>query len=245
VLRRDDNAGDDFLRPLAQSPQGAIAPAWCLLKHLNERSRFFMKYAIIGSGNVGTALARLFARKKMEVAIANTRGPETLASLTKELGPSVFPQSVEDAYQAEMIFLAVPFPAHKDVAKQFKNWNGKIVVDVTNALDVAPEELGGLLSSEIIAKAFVGARLVKAFNHLPAPQLGTNPPREGQQQVVFISSNDADAGATVAAVASQLGFAPIELGRLDKGGVPLHALDGKPGGLLFQNLNKLIGETHE
>jgi hypothetical protein len=58
---------------------------------------------------------------------------------------------------------------------------------------------------------------------------------------VFVSSNDADASATVAKVATRLGFAPIELGRLDQGGVPLHALDGKPGGLLFQNVEKLIG----
>ena len=144
-----------------------------------------------------------------------------------------------------MIFLAVPFPAHKDVAKQFKQWNGKIVVDATNAFHVAPEELGGLLSSEVVSKAFVGARLVKAFNHLPAAQLGTNPSGEGQRQVVFISSNDADASASVAAVANQLGFAPIELGRLDQGGVPLHALGGEPGGLLFQNVEKLIGEKYE
>ena len=204
-----------------------------------------MKYAIIGSGNVGTALARLFARQKIEVAIANTRGPETLASLTKGLGPSVFPQSVQDAYQAEMIFLAVPFPAHKDVAKQFKSWKGKIVVDVTNALDVAPKDLGGCLSSEIVSKAFVGARLVKAFNHLPAAQLGTNPSLKGKRQVVFVSSNDADASATVAEVATRLGFAPIEVGRLDEGGVPLHALDGEPGGLLSQNLEKVMGGNHE
>jgi predicted dinucleotide-binding enzyme len=198
-----------------------------------------MKYAIIGSGKIGTALARIFARENIEVAIANTRGPETLASLTKELGSSVFPQSIPDALKAEMIFLAVPFPAHKDVAKQFKQWNGKIVVDATNAIRVAPEELGGLLSSEVVSKAFAGARLVKAFNHLPAAQLGTNPSSEGQRQVVFISSNDADASATVAAVATQLGFAPVELGRLDKGGVPLHVLGGQPGGLMFQNLVKL------
>ena len=171
-----------------------------------------MKYAIIGSGEIGTALARIFARKKIEVAIANTRGPETLASLAEELGPSVFPQSVQDAYEAEMIFLAVPFPAPKDVAKQFKQRNGKIVVDVTNAFHVAPEELVGFLSSEAVSRAFVGARLVKAFNHLPAAQLGTNPPLEGQRQAVFISSNDPDASATVAAVATQLGFAPIEVG---------------------------------
>jgi len=198
-----------------------------------------MKYAIIGSGKIGTALARAFAHKKVEVAIANSRGPETLASVTKELGPSVVPQSIQDACKAEIIFLAVPFPVHKDVAKQFKQWNGKIVVDVTNALHVAPEELGDLLSSEVVSQAFAGARLVKAFNHLPAEQLGTNPSLEQQRQAVFVSSNDAEASATVAAVATQLGFAPVELGRLDKGGAPLHVVGGKPGGLLFQNLMKL------
>jgi len=198
-----------------------------------------MKYAIIGSGKIGTALARTFARKNIEVAIANSRGPATLASLTDELGSSVIPQSLQDAYGAEMIFLAVPFSAHKAVAKQFKQWHGKIVVDLTNAFHVAPEELGGLLSSQVVSQAFVGARLVKAFNHLPAEQLGTNPSIPGQRQAVFVSSNDADASATVAAAATQLGFAPVELGRLDQGGVPLHVLGGQPGGLLLQNLAKL------
>jgi predicted dinucleotide-binding enzyme len=198
-----------------------------------------MKYAIIGSGKIGAALARAFAGKNIEVAIANSRGPETLSSLAKELGSSVHPQSTQDAYKAEMIFLAVPFPAHKDVARQLNNWNGKIVVDVTNALRVTSEVLGGLLSSEVVSQAFVGARLVKAFNHLPAAQLGTNPSLEGQRQAVFVSSNDAGASAMVAAVATELGFAPVELGRLNQGGAPLHALGGKPGGLLFQNLVKL------
>jgi 8-hydroxy-5-deazaflavin:NADPH oxidoreductase len=207
--------------------------------HPQRDWRFFMKYAIIGSGKIGTALARTFARKNVEVAIANSRGPETLASLKKDLGPGVVPQSIQDAFNAEMIFLAVPFSAHKDVAKQFKQWKGKIVVDLTNAFQVAPGELGGLLSSEVVSQAFAGARLVKAFNHLPAAQLGTNPPLEGQRQVIFLSSNDADASATVAAVATQLGFAPVELGKLDEGGVPLHVVGGRPGGLLLQNLEKV------
>jgi predicted dinucleotide-binding enzyme len=198
-----------------------------------------MKYAIIGAGKIGTALARTFARKNIDVAIANSRGPETLESLTEELGPNVVPQFIHDACEAELIFLAVPFPAHQDVAKQFKQWTGKIVVDTTNAFHIAPEELGSLLSSEIVSRAFGGARLVKAFNHLPAAQLGTNPSLEGQRQVVFVSSNDADASAIVAALATELGFAPVELGRLDKGGVPLHVVDGRPGGLLLQNLLKL------
>ncbi|MGH9620339.1 MAG: NADPH-dependent F420 reductase [Bryobacteraceae bacterium] len=198
-----------------------------------------MKYAIIGSGKIGTALARTFVRKNIEVAIANSRGPETLTSLRDELGPSVIPQSLQDVHEAEVIFLAVPFSAHKAVAKQFKQWNGKIAVDLTNALHVAPEELGGLLSSEVVSQAFVGARVVKAFNHLPAAQLGTNSSPDGQRQAVFLSSNDADASASVASVATQLGFAPVELGRIDEGGVPLHFVGGQPGGLLFQNLVKL------
>ena len=138
-----------------------------------------------------------------------------------------------------MIFLAVPFPTHRDVARRCDDWKGRIVVDATDALHVAPEELAGRLSSEVVTRAFVGARLVKAFNHLPARQLGTNPSVEGQQQVVFVSSDDADASATVAAIVTQLGFAPVELGKLAQGDAALHVLDGQPGGLLFQNLAKL------
>jgi hypothetical protein len=96
---------------------------------------------------------------------------------------------------AEIIILAVPFSAHKEIAAQLPKWNGKIIVDASNAFHVAPGELGKRLSSEIVAEAFTGARVVKAFNHLPAQQLGTNPSIEGQRQVVFVSSNDADASA--------------------------------------------------
>jgi 8-hydroxy-5-deazaflavin:NADPH oxidoreductase len=198
-----------------------------------------MKYAIIGSGNVGTALARIFASKNVEVGIANSRGPETLESLAKEIGPTVRPVSMKEAHLAEIIFLATPFTSHKEVAEEFEHWNGKIVVDVTNALRVAPEALGGRLSSEVIGEAFVGARLVKAFNHLPAAQLGKNPPFAEQRQVIFVSSNDPEASETVAALITQLGLAPVELGNLDQGGVPLHVVAGRPGGLLFQNLVKL------
>ena len=201
-----------------------------------------MKYAIMGSGKIGRALARLFAQKNLEVAVTNTRGPETLASLTKELGASVSARSVQDAAGAEMIFLAVPFAAHQDVGGLSKDWKGKIIVDATNAFGVSADALGGLLSSEVVARVFVGARVVKAFGHLPAAQLGTNPTVEGQRQAMFISSNDAEASASVADTATQLGFAPVELGPLAKGGVPLHVVDGQLGGLLLQNLALLDEE---
>ena len=199
-----------------------------------------MKYVIIGSGQIGTALARIFARKNVEVGIANSRGPETLESLAKEAGSSVRPVSIEEAHRAEIIFLAVPFTSHKEIAEKFEQWNGKILVDVTNALRVAPQALGGRLSSEIVGEAFVGARLVKAFNHLPAAQLGTNPHSTGQRQAIFVSSNDPEASEMTAALITELGLTPVELGRLDQGGVPLHAVAGRPGGLMFQNLAKLL-----
>lgn len=173
-------------------------------------------------------------QSKIEARIANSRGAATLASLREELGPSIVPQCLQDALEAEVIFIAVPFSAHKSVAERFKHWSGTIVADLTNAFRVTPEELGGLLSSEVVSKAFVGARLVKAFSHLPAEQLGTNPNLPGQRQAVFVSSNDDDASATIAAVATQLGFAPVELGKLNQGGTALHLIAGKLDSLLFQ-----------
>jgi predicted dinucleotide-binding enzyme len=195
-----------------------------------------MKYAIIGSGKIGSALARAFARQNIEVGIANTRGPASLAALTKELGANVIPQSLHEAYEAEVIFLAVPFSAYEDVARQRERWNGKIIVDTMNTFHARPEELGGRLSSGLVSEAFAGARLVKGFNHLPAEQLGVSPSWPSQRQVIFLSSNETDASKVVAALARELGFAPVELGRLDQGGVPLHLVGGRPGGLLFQNL---------
>ena len=195
-----------------------------------------MKYAIIGSGNIGSALARAFARQKVKVGIANSHGPASLTALAKELGANVVPQFLAEAYEAEMIFLAVPFSAYTDVARQRERWNGKIIVDTMNTFHTPPEELRGRLSSELVSEAFVGARLVKAFNHLPAEQLGINPSLPSQRQAIFLSSNDIEASKTVAAFATELGFAPVELGRLDQGGVPLHIVGGRAGGLLFQNL---------
>lgn len=197
-----------------------------------------MKYSIIGSGNIGTALARIFAHKKIRVAIANSRGPETLASLTKEIGPSVIPKSLQEALEADLIFLAVPFSAYKDVAKQFKNWKGKIVIDVTNAYGIPPGRLGNIPSSAAVSQAFPGARLVKGFNHLVAQTLAEDPEVDGWRRVVFLSSDNESAADQVAALAEQLGFAPVNLGRLAEGGLLIQARGNSWGPLIFQELYK-------
>ena len=118
-----------------------------------------MKYAIIGSDEIGTALARIFARKKIDVAIANTGGPKTLAALTEELGPSVVPQSVQDACQAAVIFLAVPFPAHKDVARQFKQWKPHVCPERQGTLVLRAE-----INTETKPRRSIGAAFAQGFH---------------------------------------------------------------------------------
>ena len=134
-----------------------------------------MSYAIIGFGKVGQALARAFARKEIEVAVAGRRPPEGLALAAKAIGATIIPKSLRDVLDAQIVILAVPFGAHQEVAKAVPSWQGKIVIDVTNAFGVPPEDLGGLPSSVMVSRALNGARLVKAFNHLPAETLAMDP----------------------------------------------------------------------
>ncbi|MCW3094522.1 MAG: oxidoreductase coenzyme F420-dependent [Chthonomonadaceae bacterium] len=126
-----------------------------------------MSYAIIGFGAVGQALARAFARKEIEVTVASRRPPEALAPQARAIGPTVVAKSLQDAVEADTIILAVPFGEHREVAKALPSWEGKTVIDATNAFGVLLEELDGLPSSAFVAKAFTGAKLVKGFNHSP------------------------------------------------------------------------------
>ena len=197
-----------------------------------------MSYAIVGFGKIGQALAHAFARKNIEVTVASRRPPEALAPQAKAIGPMVVARSLRDALKADTIILAVPFGEHSEVAKALPSWEGKTIIDVTNAFGIPPEELDGLPSSAFVAKAFTGARLVKGFNHLIAATLAADPIVEGGHRVVFLSSDDEDAIAPVAALARQLGFAPVTLGKLDEGGALVHARGRIWGQLIFQDLFK-------
>lgn len=197
-----------------------------------------MSYAIIGFGKIGQALANAFARNGIEVAVATTRDPESFASAAAAIGPTIIPQSLAEAVKADIIFLVVRYDSHRDVAKALPSWEGKTVVDAMNVFGVPPEELDGLPSSAFAAKAFTGAKFVKGFNHLIAATLATDPVVEGGRRVVFLSSDDEDATAPVAALARRLGFAPVKLGKLDEGGALVHARGSTWGSLIFQDLFK-------
>ena len=197
-----------------------------------------MTYAIVGFGAVGQALARMFARKGIDVAVASRHQPEALAPQAKAIGPTIVPTTLKDALEADIVLLAVPFWQHREVAKARTSWKGKIVIDVTNMLD----NLDGVPSSSVIARALPGAQLVKAFNHLPARVLAEDPTVNGGRRVVFLSSDDESATATVAALVEQLGYAPVNLGKIAEGGLLVQARDGIWGPLIFQDLFKFKKE---
>ena len=161
-----------------------------------------------------------------------------MAPQTRAIGPTVFAKSLRDALEADTIILAVPFGQHREIAKALPSWKGKNVIDAMNSFPVPPEELDGLPSSAFVAKSFVGAKVVKGFNHLGAAILATDPAVEGGHRVVFLSSDDEDAIAPVADLAKQLGFAPVKLGQFNEGGALVHARGRTWGRLIFQDLLK-------
>ena len=197
-----------------------------------------MSYAILGFGKIGQALAHAFARNNIDVTVASRRSPEELAPQARAIGPTVAAKSLQEALKADTIILAVLFAQHGAVAKALPSWEGKTIIDTSNAFGVPPEELDGLPSSAFVAKAFQGAKLVKGFNHLIAATLATDPVVEGGHRVVFLSSDNEDAIAPVADLARQLGFAPVKLGKLNDGGALVQARGRAWGPLIFQDLFK-------
>jgi 8-hydroxy-5-deazaflavin:NADPH oxidoreductase len=195
-------------------------------------------YAIIGFGNIGKALAKKFARKGMEVSVATTRDPESFASDAAAIGPGIIPATLAEAVKADVIFLAVRFESHPEVAKALPTWQGKIIVDVTNAYGVPAEKLGGQPSAKFVAQAFTGGKLVKGFNHLVAAILDQDPAVHGGRRVVFLASDDDGAAAEIGELAKNLGFSPIQLGGLSEGGLLVQARGNSWGKLIFQDLVK-------
>lgn len=179
-----------------------------------------MTYAIIGSGAIGTALATQFARNDIDVLVANSRGPASLADLVGRLGRNIKAASVPEAAKADIVILAVPFGSVPETVRDAAAWNGRIIVDATNAIDFpafTPKDLGGRLSTDVVADSVPGARVVKAFNTLPAAVLASDPAKDGGHRVVFVSGNDAPAKKDVATLIKKLGFGAIDLGKLAEG----------------------------
>jgi predicted dinucleotide-binding enzyme len=179
-----------------------------------------MSIAIIGSGAIGSAIARNLARNGIDAVIANSRGPESLKALIDELGPHIKAVSAKEAAQAEIVFVAINWDRLASALKELGPWNGRILVDANNAVEVPsyqPVDLGGRASAQAVAEWAAGARVVKAFNHLVAPVLDAGPSAEGGRRVLFVAGDDADAKKTVSELIVRLGFHAIDLGGVNEG----------------------------
>ncbi|SFM98693.1 hypothetical protein SAMN05428949_1581 [Chitinophaga sp. YR627] len=204
----------------------------------NPENNVVKSYAIIGFGKIGRALAKAFVRKGIEVSVATTRTPESFAAEAAAIGKEIIPATLGDAVKADVIFLAVRFESHPDVARALPDWGGKIIIDVTNAYGVPPQDLGGLASAKFVAQAFTSGKVIKGFNHLGAGVLEKDPAVHGGNRVVFLAGDDEGATSEVATLAEKLGFAPVKLGKLTDGGLLVQAQGNTWGQLIFQDLIK-------
>jgi len=198
-----------------------------------------MTIGIIGSGAIGTAFARTLARAGIEATISNSRGPDSLEKLVRELGTSIKASTREEAARADIVFVAVNWTKLPAALTGLPEWSGRILIDANNPIEAPlfePVDLRGRVSSEVVAELVPGARVVKAFNHLRAEVLAGDPRSDGGQRVLFYSGNDSAAKAEVAALIDRIGFVGIDLGSLTVGG----KLAQFPGGPLpNQNLVKV------
>lgn len=180
-----------------------------------------MSIGIIGAGNIGSAFARALARNAVGATIANSRGPASLAPLVEELSPYIKAGEIEQAAAAEIVLVAVPWSKLPKALAGLPHWGGRIVIDANNPIEAPlfkPADLKGRLSSEVLAELVPGARVVKAFNHLRADLLASDPKAEGGSRVLFYSGDDAEAKSQVASLIDKLGFTGIDLGSLSVGG---------------------------
>jgi predicted dinucleotide-binding enzyme len=198
-----------------------------------------MSIGIIGSGAIGTALARTLARGGIQAIIANSRGPDSLKQLTRELGPLIEAGTREQAARADIVIVAVNWTKLPAALGGLADWGGRIVIDANNPIEAPlfkPVDLNGRVSSEVFADLVPGARVVKAFNHLRAEVLSGDPRADGGRRVLFYSGDDKAAKAEVADLIDRIGFIGIDLGSLAVGG----KLAQFPGGPLpNQNLVKV------
>jgi len=186
---------------------------------------------IIGAGAIGSAIARALARKNIPAILANSRGPESLAPLVRELGGAITAGTREQAARADVVFVAVNWSNLPAALAGLPNWTGRVVIDANNPIEppeFRPADLGGRLSSDVFAGLVPGAKVVKAFNHLPAQLLSDDPAANGGRRTLFYSGDDAQAKSTVGALIDKLGFFGVDLGTLEMGGT----LTQIPGGTL-------------
>jgi predicted dinucleotide-binding enzyme len=188
------------------------------------------KIGIIGAGNIGKAFAGHVTKAGYETIISNSRGPESLRSTVAEIGNGLKAGTTAEAAAADIVFLAVPWDKLPDAISVVPTWDNRIVIDATNAIlpGFVAAELGGKTSSEVVSSMVGSAKLVKAFNTLFASVLGASPTDAGGKRVIFYAGDNNEAKEVISELIDKIGFAGVDLGKLNEGGKLQHF----PGGTL-------------
>jgi predicted dinucleotide-binding enzyme len=184
-----------------------------------------MRIGVIGSGRIGSTTARLFVDAGHEVAIANSRGPDSLGDLVGRLGGRARAATVEQAADfGELVLVAVPFGRYRELPAD--HLAGKIVVDANNYYPqrdghVAELDSDQTTSSEMLASHLDGASVVKVLNSMEAGVLGSSGRLDApldQRLALYLAGDDPEAKRVVAGLVEQIGFAPVDTGSLADGG---------------------------
>jgi 8-hydroxy-5-deazaflavin:NADPH oxidoreductase len=181
------------------------------------------RIGLIGAGHIGGTLARLFVQAGHQVAVSNSRGPQTLVDLVHELGEAAIAATpTEAAAFGDVVVVSVPLKNYKDVPAV--GLRDKVVIDTNNYYPQRDGQIAALdddstTSSELLAEHLGDARVVKAFNQIRFDHLAERgrPAGTPGRLAIPIAGDDADAKKTVAELIDEIGFDAVDTGRLGAG----------------------------
>lgn len=179
---------------------------------------------LIGSGNIGSALAHLTVAAGHDVVLSNRRGPESLTGLVAELGPRARAAAPREAAEAgDLVVVTIPLKAYRSVPVE--PLRGKVVIDTNNYY---PEQRDGHIAelddestttSELLQAHLPESKVVKAFNNIFAGFLPVlaRPSGDPERSVLAIAGDDDEAKGTVAGYLDEIGYDAYDVGPLAEG----------------------------
>ncbi len=177
---------------------------------------------IIGAGHIGSQVARAALSAGYGVVIANSRGPETLTGLIAELGPTARAATAAEAGQAgDVVIVAVPLSALDQIPVE--PLAGKIVLDTNNYYHerdghIEALDAGETTTSQMLQQHLPTSKVVKAFNHIKAPDITTDiaPAGAPDRRALAVSSDHPEAAAFATTFYDEIGFDTVEVGPLSE-----------------------------
>jgi 8-hydroxy-5-deazaflavin:NADPH oxidoreductase len=170
-----------------------------------------VRVAVVGTGKMARGFA--VALSPRHEVVFGSREPERKRKLARSTGAADVLPPAEAAAGAEVVILAVPWKAVDETADRIGELSGTVLIDVTVPYGAEREALGRRSSGEVVQKRLPGARVVKGWNHVFAQYL-TAPEVDGIAASVLLAGDDDDAKEVVSGLARDMGFHPVDVGRL-------------------------------